>query len=90
MTFSFSGYFQNERVLPSSTTHLRCHAPNPDTSSNIVKKPRFDTWTYFNESVYQFLYNSSNLALAVTVQLKIDISIERGNIRNPLKSPLLL
>ena len=44
ITLSFSGYFQKARVLPSSTTHLLCHAPNPDTSSNMVKKPLFDTY----------------------------------------------
>ena len=44
IALSFSGYFQKDRGLPSSTTHLLCQAPNPDTSSNMVKKPLLDTY----------------------------------------------
>lgn len=43
-TFSFSGYFQKERLFPSRTNHLLCQAPNPDTSSNIVRNPLLVTW----------------------------------------------
>ena len=43
ITFSFSGYFQKLSVFPSKTIHLLCQAPNPETSSNMVKKPRFVT-----------------------------------------------
>lgn len=36
---SSSGYFQYERTASSSRHHLLCHAPNPDTSSNMVRNP---------------------------------------------------
>ena len=47
ITFSFSGYFQNAKVFPSKTTQRRCQAPNPETSSNMVRNPRLVTCMMF-------------------------------------------
>ena len=47
ITFSFSGYFQNAKVFPSKTTQRRCQAPNPETSSNMVRNPRLVTCMLF-------------------------------------------
>lgn len=49
---SSSGYFQYDKVGPLSKHHLRCQAPNPDTSSNIVRNPLCSTATESSHETY--------------------------------------
>lgn len=77
----------------------RCYLRAPPTScARLQTRTRHQTWsrspcwtpTIKEPKFFFSIIKISNLALAVTVQLEVDISIQWGNIGNSFQSPLLL
>ena len=66
--FSSSGYFQYESVAPSSRHHLRCQAPKPETSSNMVRNPLSLTSNWSSELSCSWMLPSSGEVYATCKQ----------------------